>query len=108
MWLLKRKGGQQKGRWEMKVRLGQLCMTRGIAEEVAKNKEFAKFVWDSLKRHASGDWGDVCKEDWQANNEALIMRDRLLSAYKHNKFKKIWIITEWDRSATTILFPEEY
>lgn len=60
--------------------------------------------------HASGNWGDVCDEDWESNNEALRTGDRLLSAYwlDDAHTEKIWIITEADRSATTILFPEEY
>jgi len=58
-------------------------------------------------RHASGDWGEVCDEDKQANEQALINGDRLLSAYDVMG-KRIWIITEYDRSLTTILFPDEY
>ncbi len=61
-----------------------------------------------LIRHAQGDWGDVCKEDWKTNNDALKNGLRLLSSYKLPDDKKIWIITEWDRSVTTLLFPEDY
>ena len=52
--------------------------------------------------------GDVCKEDWESNDEALKNGQRLLSEYKLPDGKRIWIITEWDRSATTLLFPEDY
>jgi len=82
-------------------------MTRGVNDKVADNERFSKFVYDSLKRHASGDWGDLCQEDIKENELSLKEDFRLLSAYKNGE-EKIWIITEADRSATTVLFPEEY
>lgn len=81
-------------------------MTRGVNDLVADDEHFAKFVWDSLKKYRSGDWGDMCKEDWHLNDEAVSNGSRILAAYEGEH--KIWIITEWDRSATTILFPDEY
>lgn len=60
-----------------------------------------------LSRHMNGDWGDVSSEDARANEEALIHDLRIISAYKIGD-EKIWIITEADRSATTILLPSEY
>lgn len=60
-----------------------------------------------LARHQSGDWGQVDAEDWKANEEAIEHGWRLLSAYEVGN-AKVWIITEADRSATTILLPEEY
>lgn len=60
-----------------------------------------------LARHLIGDWGDVDAEDWQTNDRALEHGTRLLSAY-NTPAGKIWIITEWDRSVTTMLLPEEY
>jgi hypothetical protein len=60
-----------------------------------------------LDRHHSGDWGIVDAEDKAANDRALIHGERLLSAYPVGD-GKVWVITEWDRSATTILLPEEY
>ncbi len=65
-------------------------------------------VRDGLGRHSQGDWGDLCDEDRQANNRALKEGTRLLSAYKSKAGKKFWIITEADRSATTVLLPEDY
>jgi hypothetical protein len=65
-------------------------------------------VQSLLQRHASGDWGDLCTEDTQANNDALQYGDRLLSSYVISESCKVWIITEWDRSVTTILLPSEY
>ena len=89
--------------------LGQLVWTRGINSKVADDEHFARFVTESLKRNASGDWGDMCQEDKEENELALREGDlRLFSAYESAGLPKIWIITEADRSATTILFPEEY
>ena len=90
-----------------KFELGQLVMTRGINDLVAEDEEFARFIWESLKRHAAGDWGDLSEEDKKENELSLDKYLRLLSAYKKNDWK-IWVITEADRSATTILFPSEY
>lgn len=84
-----------------------LVFTRGVNSEVANDIKFAKFVANSLKRHQRHDWGDICEEDKQANDEALKAGDRLFSAYKNGE-DKIWIITEADRSVTTVLFPDEY
>ncbi|MBC8019107.1 MAG: hypothetical protein H7X83_11400 [Verrucomicrobia bacterium] len=85
-----------------------MVMTRGINDLVAANKEFARHVHLSLKRHLAGDWGEVCDEDRAANESALSDGERLLSVYQKEGVPKIWIITEWDRSYTTVLFPEEY
>ena len=54
-----------------------------------------------------GDWGDVGKQDWQANARALKRGEQLLSVY-HMVGVKFWIITEWDRPLTTVLLPEDY
>jgi hypothetical protein len=62
----------------------------------------------ALRRHASADWGDVCEEDRRENDLSLKEGFRLLSAYHDTNGTKFWIITEADRSATTILLPEEY
>lgn len=88
-------------------------MTRGVNDRVADDTEFAKFVIGSMKRHASCDWGDLDEDDRKQNDWALKGGERLFSAYepaRHGRpeLPNIWIITEWDRSVTTILFPEEY
>jgi hypothetical protein len=90
-----------------KFRLGQIVMTRRINDRVADDERFARFVTDSLKRHANGDWGDLHEADRQENELSLKEGLRLFSVY-HYKEGKIWIITEADRSTTTISFPEEY
>lgn len=85
--------------------LGQLLATPGAiraAHEAGDN------LLLYILRHAAGDWGDLSGEDMRANAEALKEGTRLLSAYHLNDDTKIWIITEWDRSATTVLLPEEY
>jgi hypothetical protein len=61
-----------------------------------------------LVRHLAGDWGDVDEHNRRENELSLIHGFRLLSAYTLNSRSKIWIITESDRSATTVLLPEEY
>ena len=60
-----------------------------------------------LSRHQSGDWGELCKEDREANDAALKHGDRIFSAYKIDE-TKVWIITEANRSSTCILKPEDY
>jgi hypothetical protein len=91
----------------MKFLLGRIVWTVAINDRVADDIVFAKFVMDSLKRHASCDWGELSAEDKQENNFSLGNHLRLLSSYQLNDWK-IWIITEADRSVTTILFPSEY
>jgi hypothetical protein len=91
-----------------KFPLGQIVWTRAINDRVADDTAFAKFVWNSLIRHSNCDFGDLDSEDIKANKEALLTGERILSAYNSNNKIKIWIITEWDRSITTILFPDDY
>ena len=61
-----------------------------------------------LERHARGDWGDLSEEDKQENELAVEQGFRILSAYHTSKGCKLWVITESDRSVTTILLPDEY
>lgn len=61
-----------------------------------------------IDRHLQCDWGEVCEEDSNANDRALTEGTRLLSAYRTSKNERIWVITEWDRSVTTLLLPDEY
>lgn len=63
---------------------------------------------DLMKRHLTGDWGDVPEEDAEANRRALQEGARLMSSYPLNDGVRIWLITEADRSVTTFLLPEEY
>jgi hypothetical protein len=61
-----------------------------------------------LRRHISGDWGELSEDDVKENEMSVQEGFRLLSSYRTVKGQKIWIITEADRSATTILLPSEY
>ncbi|WP_420993626.1 hypothetical protein ACKI2N_015705 [Cupriavidus sp. 30B13] len=61
-----------------------------------------------LRRHLCGDWGDLDELDHQQNNFALAMSARLLSSYALPGGGKVWVITEADRSVTTVLLPEDY
>lgn len=90
---------------ESKFNFGNVVATTPLFE-YCRDRGFPLFPY--MVRHAQGDWGDVCKEDWESNDEALKSGQRLLSEYKLPDGKRIWIITEWDRSATTLLFPEDY
>ena len=86
-----------------KFRLGRLLITPGAIEAMR-----GVSVWSYALRHLNGDWGDLDQEDKLANERALRDGERILSAYNLPSGERIWIITEWDRSATTILLPEEY
>jgi hypothetical protein len=91
--------------------MGQIVATPGALEALEKAGESAQTY---LERHAKGDWGEVCLEDWKANDDALKDGSRLLSAYKLKDGTKIWLITEaaadddGNRAATTLLLPREY
>ena len=87
--------------------LGHIYWTAGINEAIAEDGNFAQFVLKAISRHAKGDWGDIDLENWQENEFSLERNLRLFSVYQNGKHR-IWIITEADRSATTVLFPEEY
>ena len=92
----------------MKFSLGQTLLTTGVNNRVADDKAFAKFVMQSMSRHVAGDWGNLSPGDAKENEYSLSRQLRLLSAYEQEGLPKVWIITEADRSATTVLFPEEY
>ena len=83
--------------------LGKIVMTKGVNASIS-----AEEMLDALLLHAQGDWGDVCENDRRFNEEALQRGFRLLSVYHDSDKTKFWIITEADRSYTTILLPEEY
>jgi len=65
-------------------------------------------VFKGLQRHASGDWGELCEEDVAENELSLEEGFRILSAYTDGRGTKFWIITEADRSSTTVLLPDDY
>jgi hypothetical protein len=62
----------------------------------------------ALARHLNGDWGDVGPDDWRANDRAVIDGSRIFSTYQTADGLKFWVITEADRSSTTVQLPEDY
>jgi hypothetical protein len=87
-----------------KFELGQIVATPAA---LARAEEQELDVIGLLARHALGDWGDLDPADKRANEEALRHGSRLLSAYGEGE-RKLWIITEADRSSTCVLRPEDY
>ena len=85
--------------------LGKTLATPGA---IALLQELALSPFEFITRHWQGDWGDIDAEDVIANADALRYGYRLLSSYEIGRNQKLWIITEPDRSATTLLLPEEY
>jgi hypothetical protein len=85
--------------------LGQIVPTPGAIDALAKASQSGAGLID---RHRRGDWGEVDSGDWALNDQALKDGDRVLSAYRLRDGTKIWIITESDRSVTTLLLPDEY
>lgn len=85
--------------------LGQLVATPGALEALAT---VGRTPLEFLARHATGDWGELCAEDREANHEALKQGTRIFSSYQVTPDLKVWVITEADRSVTTILLPDEY
>lgn len=98
-------------RVQPRFELGLIVSTPGALEACS-----AVQMQKCLARHVTGDWGEVCSEDKQTNEDALMRRERILSAYPIDPTKPcegfgentLWIITEADRSATTLLLPDEY
>ncbi|MFJ4346324.1 hypothetical protein [Pseudomonas sp. NPDC089401] len=88
-----------------KFRLGTLLFTQAIHRLFQDDKID---LVPLLHRHVRGDWGEVDNEDKQLNDRALNTHHRLFSAYDVAPHYRVWIITDADRSATTVLLPEDY
>ena len=88
---------------KMKFQLGGVVATPGALNLAEQGTDLRCY----LSRHLTGDWGDLCQEDKQENEFSLSNGYRLLSAYD-TRAGRLWIITEADRSTTTLLLPEEY
>ncbi len=82
--------------------LGQIVITANAQARLDPSD-----VEQGISRHGSGDWGEICPEDARANADGLEHGDRLMSVYGKGH-RRFWIITEWDRSVTTVLMPEDY
>ena len=87
----------------MKLSLGTVVATPGVLASIHHDE-----LVRALRRHARGDWGLVCAEDAGQNDQALDEGSRVLSAYEDSRGINFWVITEADRSVTTVLFPHEY
>lgn len=95
---------------QVRFNLGQIVATPGALDALERNKTNG-FAF--IQRHSTGDWGEVCAEDKEANCLAVESGARLLSAYSLADGTKLWIITDAEddkgkRQATTLLLPEEY
>ncbi len=94
---------RKKERVNAQFKSGQLVATRGVVEKLD-----SETIYCLIHRHLTGDWGDLSEGDKRLNDEAVATgEDRILSMYMVNN-EKVYIITEWDRSATTVLFADEY
>ncbi len=85
--------------------LGAVVATPGA---LAALDQHAIHAWTLLARHESGDWGEVPPGDWSENDWSVANGFRILSSYSLGADTRIWIITEADRSVTTVLLPDEY
>ncbi|PQV51902.1 hypothetical protein [Paraburkholderia sp. BL21I4N1] len=86
--------------------LGRLLATPGAIDLLDRTGTNATSL---LHRHQCGDFGDLCASDVQANRDAILTGARILSCYRIGaRQEKVWVITEADRDATTILLPSEY
>jgi len=88
---------------QAKFPLGRLVATASVIVEVPESE-----IKEALARHVQGDWGELEPSDMRENEWALKHGERLLSAYRSSEGTKFWIITERDRSATTVLLPSDY
>lgn len=90
------------------MKLGQTVMTRAVGNAVVENYLFYQFAFSSLERYKNHDWGDLPNEDKRMNDSAIKNNDDRIVARYNSEYGDIYIITEWDRSYTTILFTHEY
>ena len=90
-----------------KFKTGNLYQTRGIAAAIEESPQLFIEIIDAYARYINGDYGELCIEDIEANEEAIRCGGRIFAKYETSK-EDIYIITEADRSATTILFNYEY
>lgn len=95
-----------------KFKLGKLVATAAVVDKMQNDHTFAAFVSKSIRRYEDQDWGDSSDEEKLQNDYAVENGERVLASYKQDMAirdrKVIWITTDRYRSATTILFPEEY
>lgn len=87
--------------------LGQIVATPGALEALAPVGGLQKAL-ELIQRHVTGDWGALDEHDLAVNRQALASSGRIFSLYLLETGQRMYIITEWDRSYTTLLLPEEY
>lgn len=87
-----------------KFELGRMVITANANKEL----DIPSVLQILLARYMQGDWGNLCESDKQLNDSALKYGDRIFASYTDANDRKFWIITEADRSATTVLLPEDY
>lgn len=90
---------------QRRLPLGRLFATLAASDVLQKA---GISIFALINRHARHDWGDVCDEDRLKNDEAAAANQRVLSSYQLSNRQKVWIITEGDRSITTVLLPDDY
>ena len=90
------------------MRIGKTVMTRGIADRIAENEQFSKQVTHFMGLYLAGNWGEVSDDSKEMNDTNLGSGTGSLMGVYETCEGRIWIMTEHDRSATTILFPSEY
>jgi len=83
--------------------LGQIVATPNALAQITHAD-----IMPALQRHTAGDWGDLCAEDKEVNDRAVVEGTRILSAYRAANGTKFWIITDAEGAVTTILLPEDY
>ena len=93
--------------------MGQVVATSAIQSLMSSDLSFHTFIYTSLMRHHDGDWGEVGESDHDSNEMALVTGCRLFSVYECSSAHAVhgdcvWVITEADRSVTTVLWSREY
>jgi len=95
----------------IELELGQIVVTKALWEHLVnlytEELEIMKHLAGLLNRHKTGDWGEVDPGDAQSNRDAVQEGERVMSVYTLND-TRVWVITEWDRSVTTVMLPEDY
>lgn len=91
----------------MLFQLGQTCITKGVNQLIENENISYDDVTSMIRKHVTGDFGELCEEDKEINLQAIKDGDRILSKYKI-KENSFYVITEWNRSVTTVLLCDEY
>ena len=87
---------------------GSIFVTGSLRELIKRDRNISEYVHECIIKHISGNWGNICREDWELNNRALENGGRLLSSYCFSDMEQIWVITEADRKTTSVLFSHDY